>query len=263
MDPAVLVTSIKSRDLKKVEEALESGAQVNDRKNEYSPLLEALRFSTFDICSLLIEKGARLRRNGKERGYARIVVSTWANEEQIRHFIEAGVIKSGCRGFGPLHKLAKEGKPHLFKMYIDLGERIMGKTVYFTGKEPLERVRENKTPLHYAAMAPEREYNERECFEHPRQLREGELMRTPRELENIKAGKLEVAKLLIRQGADPNALDRKKCAPLFYAARDRFHAMVELLLDYGADPRIGKNPAVAAYMQGDLKLAERIEINRT
>lgn len=54
-------------------------------------------------------------------------------------------------------------------------------------------------------------------------------------------GYVEIAKLLIAQGADVNATTKTNKTSLFFACREGHTSMVALLLSHGADPAIKTN----------------------
>jgi ankyrin repeat protein len=54
-------------------------------------------------------------------------------------------------------------------------------------------------------------------------------------------GHIEIAKLLIAQGADVNATTKTNKTSLFFACREGHTSMVALLLSHGADPSIKTN----------------------
>jgi len=54
----------------------------------------------------------------------------------------------------------------------------------------------------------------------------------------VKFGYIDIAKLLLMYGADPNILDSGHCTPLHWAAVKGFKDTVQLLLDDKADPNI-------------------------
>ncbi len=64
----------------------------------------------------------------------------------------------------------------------------------------------------------------------------GQLDRTPLHVA-IESKKVAAARLLIELGADVNAEDYRKAAPLHYAAGVGLDVLVEILLQRGADPK--------------------------
>jgi ankyrin repeat protein len=76
-------------------------------------------------------------------------------------------------------------------------------------------------------------------------------------------GSAEMAALLIRHGADPNAAQVGGYTPLFSAAAANRKDLAELLITHGADPQpvddSGKTPAEYARARGHVELAEWLE----
>jgi uncharacterized protein len=77
------------------------------------------------------------------------------------------------------------------------------------------------------------------------------------------AGSAEMAKILLENGADPNAVQVGAFTPLFSAAAANRRDLAELLIAHGANPRpvneSGKTPAEFARERGHVELAEWLE----
>jgi len=115
------------------------------------------------------------------------------------------------------------------------------------GADSNARDRYGMTPLHYVPKS---------C----------EISRTLDKLYNILGDKfydiynksyvncIDLAKVLLEHGADPNAKDEWGVTPLHLAAYDGYRDLVKLLLDHGADPNavdnFGSTPLHAALERG-------------
>ena len=60
----------------------------------------------------------------------------------------------------------------------------------------------------------------------------------------VQENRLEVAKLLLKKGANPNARDKYVNTPLFRTNQNRLE-MIKLLLVHGADPTIPNNSGIS------------------
>jgi ankyrin repeat protein len=87
----------------------------------------------------------------------------------------------------------------------------------------------------------------------------------------VGGNRLEIARHLLNEGADPNQIDRRGITPLVYAAASDFGdaAMAKLLLDWGADPGLrdqdGQTPLDRARERGNsavIALLERVASDR-
>jgi cytohesin len=258
-------------DAERVRELLEKGVDPNVR-DQYgnTPLHWAASKGHVDVVELLLEHGADPNAKN-ERGWTPLhVAAFWGHVDVVKLFLERGVdpnIKDK-NGLTPLHIAAIRG-------YVDVARLLLQ-----YGVDPNVQDERGRTPLHVAAIRGRVDVV-RFLLEHGANpnARDKDGM-TPLHLmseyyeflsllisygdmdEVLKYGNtppprwvpchVEVAKLLLEHGADPNAKNKGGWTPLHVAAYEGRVDIVALLLEHGVDPNVqdkfGLTPLhVAAY----------------
>ena len=81
--------------------------------------------------------------------------------------------------------------------------------------------------------------------------------------EAASEGRLDVVRLLLKRGVDPNIQDQYGDTPLHIAAHGGHDDVVKLLLEYGADPTVkdkdGRTPLDLARAEGRHEVVSVIE----
>jgi ankyrin repeat protein len=219
-----LLKAAADGDAAKVKELLEKGADANARdKDGLTPLHYAAKHGHADVVKLLIEKGvnvnirseARERESFHELSYhketSRPLLVVWAGECDALFFTEGGLT--------PLHLAAVEDSVAVAALLVRWGADIDA------------RAESGATPLHWAAVSGSNRVAEL-LIERGADVNARDKMgRTPLHY----ASNVDVAWSLIRRGADVNARDKDGIAPLHLAVRGGREDVVSILLKHGAD----------------------------
>lgn len=210
-------------------------------KNVVQPLHTAAGHGHPALAELLIERGADISAQSKEKGWTPLRFATIVSNKDV---VQLLLSKSAdCNivafdGIAPLHEAAVKGAVEIVRLLLDAGANANAKT------------KVDETPLHYAAKNGSGETVELLVV---RGAHVNAVQRTfqftPLHIAAVN-GHVEAAEALLRAGADPNAQGLRAFTPLHEAAYKNNQQMINLLIKYGANPDMrtveGHTPAQAA-----------------
>lgn len=221
-----------ARNLEMTQTLLTKGANSNSRDNEgNTPLLrlfaryggdgDLARFS--ERIAVLLEKGADLKvRNNKEETLLyRAVAADLPALTSLQFLLSKGADVNIPNNdlLTPLHIAVQNDRVETVQLLLAKGAKVNVKDMHL------------RTPLHYVKREktiPTEEIAESEQF--------GGM-----EAQKTETHRIEVASLLLTQGADVNDKDKDGMTLLHYAALEGDLELTELLLGHGADVRIKSN----------------------
>ena len=205
-----LSNAVVASDRERVAFLLGKGADISQLNQQgLAPLHTAARQRDSDMIAFLIEKGADVNERDKD-GWTPLLHASFRNHVPS----VAALAKSGADlneaapgGFTPLSVAIAEGKFFAAKALLDAGASVDQPA----GADEL-------TPLMLIASQPLQEQRTASLNQGP--------------------SSVDIAKILIADGADVNAKSKKGVTPLMVAAAHDNPPLVSLLLQKGADPKI-------------------------
>ena len=220
-DKALLEAAEKG-DLKKVQQLLEKGADLN-ATNDYGlmPLHQAAYGGHTEVVDLLIAKGADLKAKTKDGSTPLRVAADYGRKEVVELLIAKGadVDAKDKYGYTSLYMVANKGQREMAELLIAKGADVNARDNH--GRTPLfETPNKEVAELLIAKGADVNTTNNYGL--------------TPLS-EAARWGHKEVAELLIAKGADVNAKDKYGMTPLRRASLFSQKEVVELLIAKGAD----------------------------
>lgn len=231
-----LSNAVIASDKERVAFLLEKGADIGKLNPQgLAPLHSAARQRDSDMIAFLIKKGADVNERDSD-GWTPLLHASFRNHvPSVTELAKAGadVNEAAPGNFTPLAIAIAEGKFFAAKALLDAGAKVN-----------LSAGEEGLTPLMLIASQPLQE------------ARSARLDQGP--------SSVDVAKLLIDDGADLNAKSTKGVTPLMVAASHDNPPLVSLLIQRGADPDIktpdGKTALDIAKMNRNEAAQRQIEI---
>ena len=230
------------------------GANIHAKDNNgETPLLEAARNGCFDICKLLINKGADVNCQNQKNNATALHLAAYNGYAEICELLIANGIEDIDTvhegGNTPLLAALQQGKPDVAKLLIAKGADIHVRTKTY-----------NETPLLWAIG--------QDYFDVAKMLlnrgadpnvRTHETNNTPLKIASEK-GNLELAEMLINCGAEVNALNADGATPLTFAVSGGHTEIVRLLIKNGANVNVvnneGNTPLMVAVAGDDVSIIE-------
>ena len=198
---------------------LAKGANVNAKDKDqggFSLLNHAIWDHSKDAVKLLINKGANVNAKDNTDGWPPLFYAVWENDKDIAELLisKGADVKAEAQGLTPLDLAAREGRKELVELLTPKGAAPVP-TIHLAAREgDLEKV---KSLIEEGAEINAKKGGETPLF------------------AALDAGKSDVAKFLIAQGADVNAPGFGGLTPLFPACVDGEKEVIELLISKGAD----------------------------
>ncbi|KAH7418982.1 ankyrin repeat-containing domain protein [Cadophora sp. MPI-SDFR-AT-0126] len=204
-------------------------------------LVSAASAGNLEMVKLLVELGVPME-NTYDTANATIIAVRKGHEELVRYFISNGVDIDGMgelrstEEWTPLALAAHKGNEHLVQVLLDLGASV-----------------EAEAGLHVTPLiaAIDSDHSNQKVLE--MLLAAGsdanELV-TPGSKEKsgcaliaaIRRGDIQAVKLLLDHGADPNTVNGDECTPLMTAVRLQNEAIIDILMERGADVNLCCEP---------------------
>lgn len=190
-----------------------------------TPLVEAAFSGNADIVKLYLDHGAKVNILNKVGESALFYAS---NAKVARLLIEAGDDPNRLAEWGtPLHSAARWERPEVIKVLLEKGAKV---NIY--GKS-------GESPLHYASTAEVARLLIAAGADPKRSSKSGTPMHSA-----AGSGRIEVAKVLLKHGADVNAHRNKNegFKPLLRAITNGRTEFVQFLVDNGSDLEVSGQP---------------------
>ncbi len=234
-----LICAVNSGYAAVVELFLLQGANVNALDNDgYSPLRNAAALGHTEILKLLLQSGADVNVSDNVGRSPLTKAAANGHTRIVELLLQKGanVNVSDYLGRSPLMRAVSNGYTKIVELLLQQGANVDIIDIY--GHTPLTKAVTNghteivRSLLRNGAGVDTR--NETGCTE---LILTASIVHTG--IETAKIAK--IAELLLRSGADVDAADNHGHTPLTTAAANGHSKIVELLLDYGADPNQSEN----------------------
>ena len=205
---------------------IEHPQDVNSRilVDNATPLHLASRYGHIKVAGFLLERGADLTAQNKDKETPLHVASRWGDVEVAGVLIERGadVSAQDKDGETPLHLASRWGDVEVARTLIERGADVSAQD------------KDGETPLHVASRWGDVKVA-RVLIEHGAgvlvQDKDGE---TPLHLAS-RWGEVGVARMLIERGADVSAQNELGETPLYLASRWEHVEVAHMLIEHGAD----------------------------
>jgi cytohesin len=214
---------------------VEKGAQVNAKSERgYTPLHSAVSYGRTDAVKFLVGHGADIKAESSQGEQP----LNWAfgrnSHDAAEYLISKGadVNHKDINGFTPMHNAAGRGNIAVAQLLLENGADVNASTP--NGYVPLANASMAANAaeigrfliLNGADFNPDPCKNNKECTCGPN-------FRTPLHVA-CQSGKLELAQILVTNGAKVNLMSSDGLTPLHYAIQSGNAEIVKLLLDHGA-----------------------------
>jgi quinoprotein dehydrogenase-associated probable ABC transporter substrate-binding protein len=233
-----LSNAVLASDRERVALLLDKGADINARNLQgLAPIHGAARQRDSTMIAFLVERGADVNARDSD-GWTALVHAAFRNHvPSIEVLAESGAnLEAGPPGFTPLSIALAEGKFYAAKALLDVGA---------SANEPAGA--DKLTPLMLVA-------SQREVEQRAARLSQG-------------PSSVEIAKLLVQNGADVNAKSIKGMTPLMVAAAHDNPPLIGVLAQAGADLGAklpdGKTALQIAALNNNKAAVQQLELLKT
>ena len=206
---------------------LEHGADRETRdKNDFSSLERASIGGYLELVQMLLEYGANVNAWDMDRRTPLDLASRWKNPRVILELLKHGadVKAKNNTGKTPLHRAEVEG---VARILLEHGADANALDVW------------NQTPLHCVSegghVGAARVLLEHGVDVNARDANNATPLHLASEGTYSKEKRLDIARLLLQNGSDIHARDDKGQTPFMRATARKFHKMMDLLLEHGAE----------------------------
>ncbi|MCT7546124.1 ankyrin repeat domain-containing protein [Aliarcobacter cryaerophilus] len=226
----------------------EKATYSNDEEGFFgiTPLYASITLNNWEIAKLLIEAGADVNLGIEtDLKYTPLLLITSQKEPSLDIFnmlIKAGadINAKDKNSWTPLHWASRKNHIELVKVLIKAGADINEKATYYDDEEGFSGI----TPL-YASITLNNWEIAKLLIEAGADVNLGietDLKYTPLLLiTSQKEPSLDIFNMLIKAGADINAIDKDSWTPLHYAVKNNHIEIVNLLIEAGADVNIASD----------------------
>ncbi|XP_059488664.1 uncharacterized protein LOC132204279 [Neocloeon triangulifer] len=253
---------------------VEAGSDVNERQEDgSSALLLAAKFSSVDMCEFLISKGADVEQTDKDEQNALHHAFDGQKRENVKFFIERdyfSVENKGKQGRTSLHLAASNGFVEIAEILLKKGANVnkteedlnatplllaaehasveMCKLLVENHAEKCAKDKHKNNAMHYAAKKGKLDNVSYLYDLGTFSIEEkGRFERTALHLAAME-GYVDIAKFLIKKGAQIDACDSKNSTPLIWATKKKHSDMCRFLLKNKADINRENNESKSARM---------------